>query len=132
MAETVRIGVIGAGGWSIARLLPNFQKLPGVELVSVANRRRATAAKVAEKFNIPTVAADFHEVIADPNVDAVFIGTPPYSHREMTLAALDAGKHVLCQTRISNTAAEARDMAAAADAAAARGIKTALVPPGPF
>lgn len=132
MAETVRIGVIGAGGWSIARILPNFQKVAGAELVSVANRRRETAQKVADKFNIPTVANDFHEVLADPNVDAVFIGTPPYSHLEMTVAALNAGKHVLCQTRISNTADEARQMAAAAQAAAGRGIKTALVPPGPF
>lgn len=132
MAEPVRIGVIGAGGFSVGRMLPNFQKLPDVELTVVANRSRASAEKVAAQFAIPEAANDYRDVIAASNVDAVFIGTPPYAHRDIVLAALDAGKHVLCQTRIANTAAEAREMLTRAQEAAGRGIRTMLAPPAPF
>lgn len=132
MPEKVRVGLIGAGNFTTSRMLPGFQKLPDVELTVVANRSRASAEKVAQQFGIPAVAADYREVVADPNVDAVFIGTPPSVHQEITFAALEAGKHVLCQTRISPTAAEARDMLEAADEARAHGVRTMLVPPGPF
>jgi predicted dehydrogenase len=132
MPDKVRIGVIGAGGWTVSRLLPGFQKAANCEVTTVANRRRENAEKVAAQFNIPNVKDDWRQVIESDDIDAVLIGTPPNTHREMTLAALEAGKHVLCQTRIATTADEAREMKAAADAAKQRGIQSMLVPPGPF
>jgi len=132
MADKVRVGLIGAGNYTINRMLPGFQKAANCELTTVVNRRRANAEKVAAQFGIPNVADDWRQVIESSDVDAVLIGTPPSTHREMTLAALQAGKHVLCQTRIATTAAEAREMKAAADAAKQRGIVSMLVPPGPF
>ena len=132
MAEKIRLGIIGAGSWTTGRLLPNFQKLPDVEVTVVANKRRSSAESVADRFGVPEVASDYREVIAKSNVDAVLIGTPPYLHKEATLAALDAGKHVLCQTRMSTTAAEAREMYDAAERAKSRGVRAMLVPPGPF
>lgn len=132
MAQKVRIGLIGAGGFSKMRMLPAFQRVPGVEITAVANRRRASAEKVAAEFEIPEVANDYREVIASRNVDAVFVGAPPYVHHEVTLAALAAGKHVLLQTRMCTTAAEAREMHEAAEEAKARGVRTMLVPPNPF
>ena len=132
MAEKVRVGIIGAGGFTTGRMLPGFQKAPDCELTLVANRRRENAEKVAAQFGIAAVADDWRQVVESKDVDAIFIGTPPNLHKEITLAALDAGKHVLCQTRIATTAADARDMSEAADAAEGRGVRTMLVPPGPF
>jgi predicted dehydrogenase len=132
MPETVRIGVMGAGGWTVSRILPGFQKVANCEVTTVANRRRENAEKVAAQFGIPNVKDSWREVIESSDVDAVLIGTPPSTHREMTLAALAAGKHVLCQTRIATSADEAREMKAAADEALGRGVRSMLVPPGPF
>src|SRR6266699_3230643 len=123
MADKVRIGIIGAGNYSISRMLPGFQKIADCGLTVVANRRRETAEKVAAQFGIPTVLDDWRQVLASPEVDAVLIGTPPNVHKEITLAALEAGKHVLCQTRIATTAAEARAMNEASEKARARGVR---------
>ena len=132
MPDKVRIGLIGAGNYTMNRMLPGFQKAANCEVTTVVNRRRENAEKVAAQFGIPNVADDWRQVIESSEVDAVLIGTPPSTHQEMTLAALDAGKHVLCQTRIATTADEAREMKAAADAAKRRGVVSMLVPPGPF
>jgi predicted dehydrogenase len=132
MVDTVRIGVIGAGAFTTNRTLPGFQDVPGVELTIVANRSRESGERVAARFGIPEVATDYRSVVESPNVDAVFIGTPPYLHKEATFAALDAGKHVLCQTRMTTTAADARDMLEYTEEANARGTRTMLVPPAPF
>ncbi|HEY3115873.1 MAG TPA: Gfo/Idh/MocA family oxidoreductase [Chloroflexota bacterium] len=132
MAQKVRIGLIGAGNFSKLRMLPNFQRLGDVDLTMVANRGRASAEKVAAEFEIAAVADDWREVIESSDVDAVFIGTPPHVHHEMALAALAAGKHVLLQTRIAISAAEAREMHQKAQEARARGVHAMLVPPNPF
>ncbi len=132
MPDTVRIGLIGAGGYTVNRMLPGFQKAANCEVTTVANRRRENAEKVASQFNIPNVMDDWRQVIESDDVDAVLIGTPPNTHPEMTLAALEAGKHVLCQTRIATTAEAAREMTVAAEAAKQRGVRSMLVPPGPF
>src|SRR5690349_13357778 len=97
-------------------MLPNFQNLEDVEIAIVANRSRASSERVGAQLGIPRAAEDYREVLAS-DVDAVFIGTPPNVHKELTFKALEAGKHVLCQTRIATSAAEARDMVEAADEA---------------
>lgn len=132
MADKIRIGIVGAGAFTTRQMLPGFQKLPDAEVAVVANRTRASSERVAAEFEIPEVAADYRELIAHPNVDAVFIGAPPYVHHAVTLAALDAGKHVLLQTRMATTAAEAREMHAKAEQAKARGVRAMLVPGSPF
>jgi predicted dehydrogenase len=83
---------------------------------------------VAKEWGIPRVCADWREVIALPDVDAVLIGTWPYTHAEMSVAALEAGKHVFCQARMARDLAEARAMLAAA---AARPGKVAMLCPPP-
>lgn len=112
MPTPLRIGFVGAGGNTIARHLPLLQALPDVQFVSVANRTRESGAKVAAQFGIAKVAAHWQEVVQDPEVDAVVIGTWPYLHCPVTCAALDAGKHVLCEARMAMNAAEARQMLA--------------------
>ena len=86
---------------------------PGVEIVSVANRSLESSRRAAAELGIPQAYANWEELLAAGGLDAVLIGTWPYMHRTITLAALDAGLHVLCQARMANDAAEAREMLAA-------------------
>jgi predicted dehydrogenase len=115
MAEApVRIGFIGAGGIARQRHLPGLKAVPGVTLAAIANRHRASAEKVAAEFGFESVCDQWEDVVARSDVDAVFIAAPPYLHREATLAALAAGKHVFCQARLARNYAEAREMYEAA------------------
>jgi predicted dehydrogenase len=116
MSETLRVGVVGAGGNTRLHHIPKLKKIQGVEIVSVANRSRASSEKVAQEFGIPRVHDRWQELVNDPAIDAVVIGTWPYMHCPITLAALDAGKHVLTEARIAMNSTEARQMLAASRA----------------
>lgn len=112
--ERIGVGFIGAGSICESRHLPGLAKLPGVEVVAVCNRSAESSQRVAQKWNIPHVESDWRRLIARPEVDAVFIGTWPYMHREMCEAALDAGKHCFTQARMCMNLAEGKAMVAAA------------------
>lgn len=108
--DTIRIGFIGAGGNTRSRHIPGFKAIPGVELAVVCNRSMESGQAVASEFGIPKVTTDLDAVFEDPDIDAICIGTWPYRHREYSVRALQAGKHVLCEARMAMDAAEARDM----------------------
>ena len=129
MADLVRIGIVGAGGFTRRRLLPGLLAVPGVELAAVANRTLASAERVAQEFEIRQAHADWREVVASPDVDAVVVATEPYFHHEAVMAALDAGKPVLSQTRMATSAEQARQMLAKAEACA---VPAMLVPSGSY
>src|SRR6267154_1777101 len=111
--KRIRVGVIGAGGIVSTVHVPGLRKMPGVEIVAVANRSLESSQRAAKELAIPRAYADWQALLKTDGIDAVLIGTWPYTHREMTLAALDSGRHVLCQARMANDSAEARDMLAA-------------------
>ena len=113
--EVVRIGIVGAGDIVRQRHMPGLRALPNVEIVSVCNRRRESSEAFAAEFDIPRVCDHWRQVVDDPDVDVVWIGTTPYMHARISVAALDAGKHVFCQARMARNLAEARAMVAAAD-----------------
>ena len=129
MADTIRFGVVGAGNYTKNRQLPNLLKIPGVEVVAVANRSLESAQKVAATFNIPDATDDWRAVVQRDDIDAVLIGAPPYVHHDVANAAMAAGKDVLSQTRMSRTLEEARSMAATAQST---GRKAALVRPSRY
>src|SRR5689334_24827896 len=108
--KPIRVGFIGAGRNTRERHIPGFQKQAGVQFVAVANRSRESGERVAKEFGIRRVEADWRAVVSAPDVDAICIGTWPYTHCEMTIAALAAGKHVLCEARMAMNAAEGRRM----------------------
>lgn len=112
----LRIGVIGAGANTRLRHIPGFQAITRVQVVAVCNRTVASGERVADAFGIPRVADDPEELFQDPEIDAICIGTWPYRHREYTVRALEAGKHVLCEARMAMDASEAREMLAASQA----------------
>ena len=111
--EHIRVGLIGAGGNVRNRHIPGFQKVEDLEIVAVANRSIESGRAVADQFNIPQVYGSWQELLEDDSINAVCIGTWPYMHRALTLAALEKGKHVLTEARMANTAQEAQDMLAA-------------------
>ncbi|MBA4137086.1 MAG: gfo/Idh/MocA family oxidoreductase [Opitutus sp.] len=115
MSPRIRIGVVGAGGNTRAKHIPLLQNISGVEIVTVANRSRESSERVAAEFGIPGIAADWREIVAMPDLDAVVIGTWPYLHAEISIAALRAGKHVLTEARMARDFAEARAMLAEAE-----------------
>ena len=112
--QKLRIGIVGAGNIVRTRHLPGLKKPPDVEIVAVSN----SAFESSEKFcseNAPgaTPIKDWAELVALPDIDIVWIGTPPYMHSAVTISALEAGKHVFCQARMSMDLAEAEEMLAA-------------------
>ena len=106
----IRVGIIGAGANTRALHIPGLQAQVGVEVAVVSNRTRASGAKVAKQFGIPAVADSWEDVIYAEDIDAVCIGTWPYMHAPLTIAALEAGKHVLCEARMAMNSIEAQAM----------------------
>jgi predicted dehydrogenase len=110
----LRVGLIGAGANTRSRHIPGLLAQPAVHLAAVCNRRPESTAAVAREHNIPRTYERWEDLVADPEIDAVVIGTWPYLHCPITLAALAAGKHVLCEARMSMNGGEAHRMLAAA------------------
>lgn len=127
--QKLRIGFIGAGANTRKMHIPGFCKLENIELSVVANRSVASAEKVAKQEGIKRVAPDWRAVVEDPSIDAVCIGTWPNLHAEATIAALQSGKHVLCEARMASDLAEAQAMA---EAARAHPELVAQIVPAPF
>lgn len=129
MSDSLRVGVVGAGGNTRLHHIPKLQAIDGVEVVSVANRSRESGQRVADQFGIDRVHDDWAGLLADPSIDAVVIGAWPNLHARVSIAALEAGKHVLCEARLARDVDEARAMV---DAAAAHPGQVAQVVPSPM
>lgn len=127
--DEIKIGVVGAGGIVRDRHVPGFEQVDGVRLDAVVNRSRTSSKRAAAEFGIPRIHDRWQKLVADPQLDAVLVGTWPYLHAPVTIAALEAGKHVLVQARIAMNADEARAIHAAADS---RPDLTVMVVPAPF
>ncbi|MFV0285297.1 MAG: Gfo/Idh/MocA family protein, partial [Demequina sp.] len=128
MTDTLRVAMIGNGfmgaahsqGWRVA---PRFFDLPArPEMAVLVGRDPEKNARLADQWGWESASEDFAAVIARDDIDVVDIVTPGDLHCEMAIAALEAGKHVLCEKPLANTVDEARRMADAAAAAAARGV----------
>ncbi|MCC6532502.1 MAG: Gfo/Idh/MocA family oxidoreductase [Burkholderiales bacterium] len=128
MTSTIRIGVVGAGANTRLHHIPKLKRIDGVEIAAVVNRSRASSERAAQELAIARVHDDWRALVDDPAIDAVVIGTWPYLHCPITLAALAAGKHVLTEARLAMNAAEARQMLAASRA---RPDLVTQVVPGP-
>ena len=105
--------MVGAGEIVRTRHLPGLQRHSDVEIVAVSNSTYESAQKFCDE-NLPhaTPMQNWADLLALPEIDIVWIGTPPYMHSAVTLSALEAGKHVFCQARMAMDAAEAEEMLA--------------------
>src|SRR5271165_3449319 len=95
--QTLRIGLVGAGNNTRLKHLPGLRAVPGVEVVAVCNRRPESTAEIARIYGIPRTYQQWPDLVQDSDIDAVVVGTWPYLHSPITLASLEAGKHVLTE-----------------------------------
>lgn len=110
MDKIIRIGIIGAG-FAQTTQIPGFKNCKSARIVAIASARREHAAEVARQFGIPNVENDWRSLVSRDDIDLVSIVTPVVTHCEMTMAALDSGKSVLCEKPMAMNADEARRMA---------------------
>jgi len=110
----VRIGVLGAARIAPAALMKPTAVVDGVGVAAIAARDPQRARRFAAKFAVPKVHAGYADLIGDPEIDAVYIPLPNGLHHEWMLAAIRAGKHVLCEKPFTSNASQAREVADAA------------------
>ncbi len=114
--KVIGIGIVGAG-FARTTQIPGFRNCEGAQIVAIASRHRERAESVAREFGIEYVADNWTELVDRHDVDLVSVVTPPATHMEITLAALDRGKSVVCEKPMAMNAGEARRMADRADEA---------------
>ncbi len=111
----MKVGIIGAS-FAKAAYLPALRHVEGAEVVAVASARLSSAQAAAQAFGVPNAYDDWRRMLAEHKLDLVCIATPTVTHAEMTLAALDAGAHVLCEKPTAMNADEAKAMLDRAEA----------------
>jgi predicted dehydrogenase len=122
MADRIRVGIIGVG-WGSIVLGPAFGAVPEYELVTLCSRREERVRKAADALGITDVTTDWRELVVRDDLDLVAVCTPTDLHHEQTLAALHAGKHVLCEKPVALDTGQAREML---DVAAGSGLVHAV------
>ena len=121
--DTVRVGVLGAGAWAKFAHIPGYKRDPRCELVAIADPVIERAQEFADEFGIPSVYGSHAELIAREDIHLVDVCTPSATHFELSWAALDAGKHVLCEKPVAYDYTETLRAAAFAKS---KGLKTKL------
>ena len=109
----VRWGILGAARIAMERVIPATQACPRAEVAALASRSLDKARGAAARRNIPRAYASYEELLADPDVDAIYNPLPNHLHVPWSIRAMEAGKHVLCEKPIALDAAEARQLIAA-------------------
>ena len=109
--EKIRWGIIGCGDVTEVKSGPAFNKVKNSELVAVMRRNEEKVKDYARRHNVPKWYTDAAKLINDPDVNAIYIATPPSSHEEYTLAAINAGKPVYVEKPMSVNAGSANKMA---------------------
>jgi len=112
----VRVAIIGCGGIANGKHMPSLSQLEAVEMVAFCDIDQARAEKAAKEYGAhdAKVYTDYRELLEDKSIDVVHVCTPNKSHADISVAALDSGKHVMCEKPMAKTAADARRMLEAA------------------
>jgi predicted dehydrogenase len=120
MTDEVRWGILGTADIAVRKVIPAMQGSELSRVAAIASRSKEKAARAAEALHIPRVHGSYSDLLTDPEIEAVYIPLPNSLHAEWTLAAADAGKHVLCEKPMALSAAEAQRMI---DGAQKAGVK---------
>jgi len=110
---TLRWGILGAGDIADRHMAPAIQRTPGHALAAIARRTEVAARAFAFKHDARKWYASADALLADPEVDAVYVATPPAQHCDLTLRAAAAGKHILCEKPLALSSGEIETMIAA-------------------
>jgi predicted dehydrogenase len=123
-SQPLRVGVVGMG-WAGETHLKAYLQIPGVEVVAVADPREDRLLQLKTTYAVENIYADYNDLIAHEDIDAISVCTPNQFHAPVAIAALESGKHVLCEKPLARTADEAATMVRAAQQAN-RILKTAF------
>src|SRR6478672_4424409 len=116
MSETVlRWGILSTADIARKKVVPGMRRAARCEIVAVGSRDGREARRFADELGIPRAHDSYEALLADPDVDVVYIPLPNHLHREWTIAAARAGKHVLCEKPLALTAADAEAMVEACE-----------------
>ena len=118
--RSLRWGILSTADIARHKVIPGMKKADRCSIVAIASRDVTRAREVAAELGIPTAHGSYEALLADPDVDAVYIPLPNHLHATWTIAAARAGKHVLCEKPIALAAAEAEQMAAVCEAEGVR------------
>ncbi len=116
MGKRLRIGIIGCGGIANGKHMPSIKAVDRADMVAFCDLIPERAEKAAKEYGTPDakVYTDYQELLKDPTIDVVHVLTPNRSHAQLTIDALHAGKHVMCEKPMAKTAEDARRMVQAA------------------
>ncbi|GIL34218.1 Gfo/Idh/MocA family oxidoreductase [Phycicoccus sp. MAQZ13P-2] len=122
-AQPLRIGVVGTGRWAVRSHIPGWQRDPRCEVVGLSDVDADSLARAGAEFHVDRTTTDYRELVEDPDIDVIDVVTGDAAHFEVTMAALEAGKHVLCEKPVNH---DYREVVRAADLAKSKGLKTKL------
>ncbi|KGA96369.1 oxidoreductase [Alkalihalobacillus alcalophilus ATCC 27647 = CGMCC 1.3604] len=115
--EKVRWGIIGSANIAKKAVIPGIQQSETGEVVAIASRTKEKAEEMAEELSIPVAYGSYDELLDDPTIEAVYIPLPNHLHKEWTIRAAEAGKHVLCEKPAALNGEEAKEMEKACEKA---------------
>ena len=119
----MRVGVVGTGRWAVRSHIPGWQRDPRCEVVGLADVDTPALEAAGAEYGITNLTADYRDLVADPDIDVIDVVTGDRMHYEVSMAALDAGKHVLCEKPVHK---DFHEVQRAADLAKSKGLKTKL------
>src|SRR5258708_23630216 len=115
MSNKVRWGVLGAAGIAVKKVIPAMQKGEWSEVTAIASRDRRKAEQASRALGIAKAYGSYEELLADPQIEAIYNPLPNHLHAPRAIKAAEAGKHVLCEKPLSMTVAEAKMLLAVRD-----------------
>ena len=121
--DKLRVGVVGAGRWAVRSHIPGWQRDPRCEVVALADTDADALSAAGREFGVTNLASDYRTLTDDPGIDVIDVVTGNQAHFEVSWAALEAGKHVLCEKPVHSEYAKVIE---AAELAESKGLKTKL------
>lgn len=115
--QKLKWGILGCANIAVGKVIPGLLKSETAQITAIASRGVEKAKETAERFGIPKAYGSYEELLSDPEVEAVYIPLPNHLHREWTIRAAQAGKHILCEKPLALSAEEAREMVSACEQA---------------
>ena len=109
-SRAIRWGVLGTGEIGITRTIPAMLLAPSAKVVAIASRDEMRARQAARTLGVPRVHTDYAALLADADIDAVYLPLPNRLHREWAIRAMEAGKHVLCEKPLALSSVEVREL----------------------
>jgi predicted dehydrogenase len=121
--DKLKVAVVGAGRWAQRAHIPGWQRDPRVEVVALSDTDPDALKTAGEKFGVDRLVTDYRDLLADDSIDLIDVATANHAHFEISEAALQAGKHVLCEKPVHHDFRETQRLS---DLARAKGLKTKL------